>query len=36
MSDSIRVLNADDHLIVHKGLRWILETAEAIECLQQD
>jgi len=31
MSDSIRVLIADDHLIVREGLRLILETAEGIE-----
>jgi NarL family two-component system response regulator YdfI len=31
MSDSIRVLIADDHLIVREGLRLILETADGIE-----
>ena len=31
MNDSIRVLIADDHLIVREGLRLILETAEGIE-----
>jgi len=31
MSNSIRVLIADDHLIVREGLRLILETAEGIE-----
>ena len=31
MSDSIRVLIADDHLIVREGLRLILETGEGFE-----
>jgi len=31
MTDSIRVLVADDRLIVREGLRLILETAEGIE-----
>ena len=31
MNDSIRVLIADDHLIVREGLRLILETADGIE-----
>ncbi|MBN2392835.1 MAG: response regulator transcription factor [Anaerolineae bacterium] len=31
MSDSIRLLIADDHLIVREGLRLILETAEGME-----
>jgi YesN/AraC family two-component response regulator len=31
MSDSIRVLIADDHLIVHEGLRLILETDQGFE-----
>ena len=31
MSDPIRVLIADDHLIVREGLRLILETAEGME-----
>jgi NarL family two-component system response regulator YdfI len=31
MSNSIRVLIADDHLIVREGLRLILETADGIE-----
>lgn len=31
MTDSIRVLIADDHLIVREGLRLIFETADSIE-----
>lgn len=31
MTDPIRVLIADDHLIVREGLRLILETADGIE-----
>ena len=31
MSDSIRVLIADDHMIVREGLRLILETGEGFE-----
>jgi len=31
MSNSIRVLIADDHLIIREGLRLILETADGIE-----
>ena len=33
MSDSIRVLIADDHLIVREGLRLILETGEGFELI---
>lgn len=33
MNDSIRVLIADDHLIVREGLRLILETAEGIHVI---
>jgi DNA-binding NarL/FixJ family response regulator len=31
MSDSVRVLIADDHLIVREGLRLILEAADGIK-----
>jgi YesN/AraC family two-component response regulator len=31
MNDSIRMLIADDHLIVREGLRLILETGEGFE-----
>ena len=33
MTDPIRVLLADDHLIVRNGLRMIIETAADIECV---
>ena len=31
MSDPIRILVADDHLIIRQGLRLILETQEGFE-----
>jgi NarL family two-component system response regulator YdfI len=33
MSHSVRVLIADDHLIVREGLRLILETGEGFELI---
>jgi len=33
MSDKIRIIIADDHLIVREGMRLILETQDDFECV---